>query len=101
MIITDLEHLELVTKGNQVNGGEFPIDPRILIGKSVSNFAFNSLSVGQFGSFAGGVPEILTTAVPGNFSVGFKFSYAAVAIGIPIEMISNGGLWLHYSEKRK
>lgn len=81
MLITDLEHLEIASQPHDIQGGQLPIDPILIFGKAASAFAFNSLSVGQFGSFASGIPEILTTAIPGNFSVGFKFQYTSLALG--------------------
>lgn len=81
MLINDLEHLNLANQIPEIQGGQLPLDPASIIGVASSAFAFNSLSVGQFGSFAAGVPEILTTAVPGNFSVGFKFQYTSLAVG--------------------
>lgn len=87
MLIIDLDHVQTVDQSDKFEGGNLPIDPLSIIGKSASAFAFNSLAVGEFGSFASGVPEILTTAVPGNFSVGFKFSYTSLAVGIPFERL--------------
>lgn len=81
MLINDLEHLELEHQFSNIQGGELPLDPSDIVGLASSAFAFNSLAVGEFGSYAAGIPEILTTAVPGNFSVGFKFQYTSIALG--------------------
>ncbi|PSF31397.1 hypothetical protein C7H19_22735 [Aphanothece hegewaldii CCALA 016] len=83
MLINDLEHLKTALSTDEIQGGELPIgiDPIEILGIASSAFQFNSLSIGQYGSFAAGIPEILTTAVPGNFSVGFKFQYTSLALG--------------------
>jgi hypothetical protein len=81
MLIKDLEHLELEHQASDLQGGQLPLNPLDIIGAASSAFAFNSLAIGKFGSYAAGIPEILTTAVPGNFSVGFKFQYTSLAVG--------------------
>jgi ABC-type uncharacterized transport system permease subunit len=81
MLINDLEHLQLANQTPEIQGGQLPLDPTLIVGVASSAFQFNSLAVGEFGSYAAGIPEILTTAVPGNFSVGFKFAYTSLALG--------------------
>lgn len=84
MIVTDLEHLEVATQSQEVEGGEgmFP-GIQDLMFKAMSAFSFNTLATGLHGAFAGGEPKILTTAYPGNYSVGFQFTYTSVAVGLP------------------
>ena len=61
-----------------MNGVPFPVF------QSVSNFNFDSLAIGEFGAFAGGEANTLTTAFPGQYSVGHTYNYQAVAIGAPV-----------------
>ena len=81
MIIIDLEHLETVSQLNKIDGGKLSADFANFKGVATSNFLFDSLVIGKFGAFAGGEKNILTTASPGQFTVGFAFNYQAVAIG--------------------
>lgn len=98
MIIKDLEHLEAVDlPSHQVEGGSLSLlfgIPFALPGRSIARFNFNSLATGSFGASAGGEPEILTVAIDeptgSTYSVGFKFSYQAEAIGYPI--LEMGGM---------
>jgi hypothetical protein len=98
MIITDLEHIEAITlPSEQVKGSGFSLlfpVPFALPGRSIARFNFNSLATGSFGASAGGEPEILTVATDeptgSTYSVGFKFSYQAEAIGYPI--LEMGGM---------
>jgi hypothetical protein len=87
MIITDLEHLEFVSQANEIQGGEGTgLNPKDIIGKAMAAFSFQSLATGPFGAFAGGGPKILTASSGQNSSVGFDFTYSAIAIGIPFEI---------------
>lgn len=81
MIIIDIEHLESVEQVQGIEGGRIDREFIKFRGVAVSNIVFDSLVVGKLGGFAGGEKNILTTASPGQFTVGFAFTYQGVAIG--------------------
>lgn len=90
MVIKDLEHFVVACPSGEVKGGSFAMlfaVPFAIPGRSIARFNFNSLAYGGFGASAAGEPEILTTAVDdengSTYSVGFKFSYQAEAVGFP------------------
>ncbi len=80
--ISNLEYLEAVSLPNKVIGkvGLFD-DVSIILGTSFSDFFFDSLVVGTLGAYGGGITNVLTTADPGNYSVGFAFQYQSTALG--------------------
>jgi hypothetical protein len=84
MNIIDLEHLEIVSETNEIQGGEgLGIDINEIIGRAVSAIKIKSLTTGTFGGFTAGGPKILVASSPNNSSIGFDMDYTAIAIGIP------------------
>ncbi|ACK71906.1 hypothetical protein PCC7424_3514 [Gloeothece citriformis PCC 7424] len=87
MKINDLEHLEIVNNSETCQKGavSFPgFSFGSLLGSALSNFTFDSLASGQHGAFAAGESNVLTTAYANNYNVGFTFTYASQAIGLPV-----------------
>ncbi len=83
MIIADLENLEMISQTQPLEGGMI-LSLNSLLFQSVSSFNFDSLVSGQNGAFGGGEANVLTTAFPNNFNVGFSFTYASQALGLPM-----------------
>ena len=82
MIIADLDNLEVMPQAQEIEGGII-LSLNSLVFQSVSSFNFDSLVSGKDGAFGGGEANVLTTAFPNNFNVGFSFTYASQAIGLP------------------
>ncbi|WP_107669141.1 hypothetical protein [Cyanothece sp. BG0011] len=83
MIIADLDNLEVIAQTQEIEGGMiFSLES--LAFQSISSFNFDSLVSGATGAFGGGEANVLTTAFPNNFNVGFSFTYASQALGLPL-----------------
>nr|MCU0537200.1 hypothetical protein [Hydrococcus sp. Prado102] len=69
MNIIDLEHLEIVSQTNEIQGAEgIGIDINDILGRAFSGIKIKSLATGTFGAFAGGGPKILVASSPNNSS---------------------------------
>lgn len=84
MIIADLDCFESANNGYEIDGGKRRAKRYLPLFEASSAFLFDSLAIGYTGAFAGGESNTLTTAFPGQYSVGLTYTYQSIATGLPL-----------------